>query len=422
MRELKGKEFLLDGYITLNNPKNITIGGSNYSLQCYQGDHEDEYLLMKDRRVCLFQNGVMKMCYEIDKEGNQIGDFTRFENGRVAFVQSFDDIMDNRDSVRMVNHMKGERMEIYSHATGKLTYHGEFNEQREREGWGIQYDEKSGRMLLEGMWKGNKLVEIIRKFEEGSIMTEFKRNGNNTIVSNRIPVYVGGFVYEEEKESFIRKGRGYLIDEETRIATRECEWKDGMEVSGRDLYDGWYTPVSLQATISETRELGNLNVQVTELVLQSNCCNDVTEFDLSQFKRLSSLEIGDDCFGSVKTFNIDGLRSLKRLKIGKNSFTEKKNSKGEDASKSFHILNCEQLQSIEIEPYSFSDYAGEFELKNLPSLQMIKIGSTESKSFNFNWSSFVIRGSDNHYVILQICQVSVSFLWEEMCSIRPCIQ
>ena len=228
MRELKGKEFLLDGYITLHNPKNITIGGSKYSLQCYQGDHEDEYLLMKDRRVCLFQNGVMKMCYEIDKEGNQIEDFTRFENGRVLFVQSFDDIMDNRDSVRIVNHMKGERMEIYSHATGKLTYHGEFNEKREREGWGIQYDEKTGRMLLEGMWKGNKLMEIIRKIEEGNIMIEFKRNGNNTIVSNRIPMFVGEFVYDEEKESFIRNGRGYWIDEETRIATR-AKWNGKME-------------------------------------------------------------------------------------------------------------------------------------------------------------------------------------------------
>ena len=53
-------------------------------------------------------------------------------------------------------------------------------------------------MLLEGIWKGNKLVEIIRKIE-GSIMIEFKRNGNNTIASNRIPVFVGEFVYDEEK-------------------------------------------------------------------------------------------------------------------------------------------------------------------------------------------------------------------------------
>ena len=33
----------------------------------------------------------------------------------------------------------------------------------------------------------------------------------------------------------------YWIDEETRIVTREVEWKDGVEVSGRDLVDGWYT-------------------------------------------------------------------------------------------------------------------------------------------------------------------------------------
>ena len=59
-------------------------------------------------------------------------------------------------------------------------------------------------------------------------MIEFKRNGNNTIASNRIPVLVGEFVYDEEKESFIRNGRGYWIDEETRIATREVEWKDGV--------------------------------------------------------------------------------------------------------------------------------------------------------------------------------------------------
>ncbi|CBK23057.2 uncharacterized protein [Blastocystis hominis] len=94
-------------------------------------------------------------------------------------------------------------------------------------------------MLLEGIWKENKLVEIIRKIE-GTIMTEFKRNGNNTIASNRIPLYVDEFVYDESKESFLRNGRGYWIDEETRIATREVKWKDGVEVSGRDLYDGWH--------------------------------------------------------------------------------------------------------------------------------------------------------------------------------------
>ena len=55
-------------------------------------------------------------------------------------------------------------------------------------------------------------------------------------------------------------------------------------------------------------------------------------------------------------------------------------------------MNCDELKSIEIGSYSFSDYAGGFELKNLPKLSTIKIGEIRSASFNFCGSSFVIRG------------------------------
>ena len=104
------------------------------------------------------------------------------------------------------------------------------------------------------------------------------------------------------------------------------------------------------------------------------------------------IEIGSECFGSVKTFQIDGLNRLKTIKIGNNSFTQKKNSYGNDSSKSFHILNCESLESIQIGEYSFSDYAGELEMKNLPKLQSIQIGTVGSTSRNFYASSFEIRG------------------------------
>ena len=95
-------------------------------------------------------------------------------------------------------------------------------------------------------------------------------------------------------------------------------------------------------------------------------------------------------------------------------------------SKSFHILNCESLESIEIDQYSFSDFAGDFELKNLPQLQSIQIGTvrtirtmgimgiieaiaaiaaTANNSYNFYSSSFVIRGID---VILNIVMIRSS--------------
>ena len=120
-------------------------------------------------------------------------------------------------------------------------------------------------------------------------------------------------------------------------------------------------------------------------------------FDFSRFAMLRFLSIGDDSFGNVNTFKIDGLKLLCRLKIGKNSFTQVKGDPQYfyyNESKSFHILNCESLESIEIGEYSFSDFAGEFELKNLPQLQSIQIGTIGSKSSNFCYSSFMIRGID----------------------------
>ena len=109
---------------------------------------------------------------------------------------------------------------------------------------------------------------------------------------------------------------------------------------------------------------------------------------------MESIEIADDSFGSVSTFQIEGLNQLQTIKIGKNSFTQRKNGGYEnDQSKSFHILNCESLESIEIGEYSFSDFGGGFELKNLTQLQSIHIGNIGySMSLNFWGSSFVARG------------------------------
>ena len=97
----------------------------------------------------------------------------------------------------------------------------------------------------------------------------------------------------------------------------------------------------------------------------------------------------------MSTFKIDGLDKLNTLKIGINSFTQYKNGvwTSEDTSKSLHILNCEELKSIDIGRNSFGEYGGEFELKNLPQLQSINIGTIgEYDSYNFHYSSFIIRG------------------------------
>ena len=126
--------------------------------------------------------------------------------------------------------------------------------------------------------------------------------------------------------------------------------------------------------------------------------NSVILFKLLDLNTIESIVIGDNCFENVNEFVLNGLNHLKSIKIGINSFTLLKNSdkwdsnKANNRSRSFSILNCIELESIEIGRYSFSDYGGGFELRNLPKLSTIKIGEIGTDSSNFSYSSFAIRG------------------------------
>ena len=159
-------------------------------------------------------------------------------------------------------------------------------------------------------------------------------------------------------------------------------------------------------------DLQRMDQSISSIILTRNSCNDLgyTIFDFSRFTLIESIEIGDESFESVRTFQIDGLSRLKTIKIGNNSFTQVKESnwdwrKTNNQSKSFHILNCESLESIQIGENSFSNFGGEFELKNLPQLQSIQIGTIGSSSYNFCCSSFVIRGIE---LILNIVMIRSS--------------
>ena len=141
----------------------------------------------------------------------------------------------------------------------------------------------------------------------------------------------------------------------------------------------------------------SIQSSVTSIIIPNWVSNDptFTTLDFSRFTRVESIEIGNNCFASVKTFKIEGIYRLKSLKIGLYSFTKMKSQmcKG-DESKSFHIINCKSLESIDIGELSFSDFGGQFELRKLPSLSTLVIGKIGSWSLNFSGSSFVIGGRD----------------------------
>ena len=179
-----------------------------------------------------------------------------------------------------------------------------------------------------------------------------------------------------------RFGSGKVYNRKGKLV-KECNWYNGCEC------------VSYQGNGN------NMCFGVNRIILSDNL--HWNNWDVSWFLNLESMEIGNNSFKSVQTFIIDGLRNLKRLKINKGSFTKVVESdwdtvfnevfeKANDLSKSFHILNCQSLESIEICEHSFSDFAGKFELLNLPLLQSLKIGQVGSESWNFYYCSFELKG------------------------------
>ena len=402
-------------------------------MTLYQGNHSNEYLLseMKNGKVegrCqLFNRGILSLAW-VMKNGKRIGDVTEYKNGKALRKESWDSILGNDRDRRMIeNSRRGLIMAIRRKCESDeenddvVIYRGGFDKEMNRDGYGIEYDIESGKEKIEGYWSKDKLIRIIREFDaDSNQMIEYAdnkvENGKEDIF-NRIPIYIGG--YSIEKDIYMRNGLGYTIDEASGTAIRESEWEHGEEKKGGiNLYKGWYVKSNaendrskwnrkgliaklneqinnksiLRIEIHNSAELNSMDLAVKNLVICSSSCNHLKVLEMSKYELLQSIEIGDECFGSVKTFKIDGLNRLKTIKIGKNSFTQAKNGYSNDAWKSFHILNCESLESIQIGQFSFSDFAGDFELKNLPQLQFIQIGTIGSWSYNFWCSSFVIQG------------------------------
>ena len=151
---------------------------------------------------------------------------------------------------------------------------------------------------------------------------------------------------------------------------------------------------TIPSEFSSCSYLSILSMSSPLLSIPKEACNSesLTIFDLSAFKLLQSIEIGNENMYHTNSLLIDNIIQLKTIRIGSNSFTKHKNSYGKDDSRSFKISNCDKLESIEIDQYSFSDYSGKFELINIPSLKSLKIGIIGKTSSNFYYGSLTIQG------------------------------
>jgi len=145
-------------------------------------------------------------------------------------------------------------------------------------------------------------------------------------------------------------------------------------------------------TVNNRNTLLSIPWDVTALTVTDNSCNDntITVVDLSPFKFLRSVVIGNNCFQYVRILSIVGLNWLESVRIGRDSFRDGSGSLWEDSE--FKIVNCPQLKSLSINSGAFHRYNG-FELSQLPQLKSVVITGS---NYNFQYArNAVFRGMND---------------------------
>ena len=350
--------------------------------------------------------------------GKREGKLTIYKNGVVDRMTTWESF--EKDVIReVVNDESGKRLLVEKvKLSGVVTYRGEYDHVTlNKSGWGIEYDE-NGLEKHVGYFEKDKLIHIKQAFmkaeEEGEesgkmMMIEYAgdvKEDNVKNVLNRRPIYMGGYAFDKKKNEFIRTGIGYEINELSGICDRISEWDENGEKKTKDgservLFGGWYgegesdqsTRMSLIDWNEKLPICAELNLiksrGIEELIigngLYNDNCDDISKMkvNLSEFKKLKRIEIGNECFEHVREFVLDGLESLESVKIGEKCFRISGKVRNDGICR---ITNCPNLRQLEIGNESFKDFKS-FELSNVNSLQSIKFGI-----YCFFYAGFSLKG------------------------------
>ena len=253
----------LSGYINEGNPEYYSADNKRFMRVRYQKEHEGEYAIyqMKGKTMHgpaqLFEYNMLKMAWEME-DGKRTGILTLYEYGRVHKYTHWEYIHENE--IRwVVNGENGLYLEIEDVKNKTVIYRGEYNPTTfYREGYGVEYDNQTGKSLSAGYYPNDKLVHIhletVKKYmtftnsdNSSLVMVEYggeKDENNIKDMYKRMPVHCGHYKYNAKTMRFIRCGVGYEVDKESGMSNLMAEWSEEGELiegSKRSLCEGWFT-------------------------------------------------------------------------------------------------------------------------------------------------------------------------------------
>ena len=156
--------------------------------------------------------------------------------------------------------------------------------------------------------------------------------------------------------------------------------------------DQFITPFSREIVVSDTSKchyglmpytLDLTRYKYVESIEIGNNCFS-SRLNLNGLSRLKSIRIGDDNFEYEGDLNLIGLKKLESVVIGKKSFLEGR------WDPRFHLKDCPKLKELRIGGGSFRRVR-ECVIENVPSLEVIEMGDLDENSYNFRSASLELK-------------------------------
>lgn len=123
-------------------------------------------------------------------------------------------------------------------------------------------------------------------------------------------------------------------------------------------------PPKTTLVISKVSDMSLKRVNVDSIVANPGMCNDekVTQWDMSFYRKLKSLYVGDCCFKYVMDFCMSGFAVLESITVEKKSFSCCDGMPSTSRHARFAVSDCPRLQTLRIGDDSFADFS-QFSLK-----------------------------------------------------------
>ena len=395
----KGK---LNGKAIIKSPTNVVVGKIHY----LNGEMTGKCKLYNESGVLFFKGFL--------HDGYRQGKGTEYDtNGKVLFDGLF--VGGCREyRYHKVIDMEGYWAELEE--DGSVRSICQIDNNLFKQGVCLFYDHSKIEQISE--WKDNVVINMIKRFKDGE-MIEYK---------NGVKSYVGSY-YAIGKTCFIRvSGREYDVNGENVVY--DGDFIDGKRSGfgilynskGEVVYDGvWKYGIKSSVYICLSYTLfmivffallylfifiefdikGVGGLLFWALVLAIYMYTKLTEvevipvpfyYDENQTIKILYLcgreVIIESNLNEFTYFKIDGLRKMRKLTLPQMDYKFHSSS----LQRFVRIYNCEELEEIVIGDKAFM-YFDEFGLRDLPSLEKIRIGDIDHESRNFQNSNFVLRGN-----------------------------